>query len=206
MRSVLESRLVNIWPRGILPPRLRIKLYGLLRQVFLSRLPKHSIGAEIGVWMGDFTEQILSVVDPQQLHIIDPWVSQPQADDDLYRIQQLQMDLIYERVADRFAGDDRVVLHRTLSEEAARDFTDGSLDWVYIDGNHSYEFVKKDLELYLPKLKSGGLLTGDDHLWRPDLGYPVKRAVDEMIESGRVEKEWIRRSQFILRKPSGRPP
>jgi len=178
-------------------------LYGLLRQVFLRHLPKHSIGAEIGVWMGDFTEQILAVVEPRQLHIIDPWISQPQAEDDLYHAEQLHMDSIYQQVVSRFEGDHRVVLHRKLSEDAARDFADGSLDWVYIDGNHSYEFVKKDLELYLPKLKPSGLLTGDDYTWRPDLGSPVKRAVDEMVASGRVEKVWIRRSQFILRGAIG---
>jgi len=62
--------------------------------------------------------------------------------------------------------------------------------------------VKKDLELYLPKLRPGGLMAGDDYTWRPDLGRPVKRAVDEMIASRRVEKIWIRRSQFILRRMS----
>ena len=70
IRVVLESRLVDLWPRGILPSRLRSRLYGLLRQVFLDRLPKHSIGVEIGVWMGDFTKQILSVAEPVQIHIV----------------------------------------------------------------------------------------------------------------------------------------
>ncbi|MDP3697256.1 MAG: class I SAM-dependent methyltransferase, partial [Candidatus Taylorbacteria bacterium] len=36
------------------------------------------------------------------------------------------------------------------------------LDFVYIDGNHSYDYVKKDLELYWDKVKKGGALTGDD--------------------------------------------
>ena len=35
-------------------------------------------------------------------------------------------------------------------------------DSIYIDGNHEYDFVKKDLENYYPKLKDGGILAGDD--------------------------------------------
>ena len=68
---------------------------------------------------------------------------------------------------------------RRDSESALSEFEDGSLDFVYIDGNHLYEFVKKDLELSLRKMKPGGYITGDDYSpggwWKGG----VKRAVDE---------------------------
>jgi methyltransferase family protein len=35
-------------------------------------------------------------------------------------------------------------------------------DWIYVDGDHQYEAVKKGLESYLPKVKPGGFITGDD--------------------------------------------
>jgi Methyltransferase domain len=64
----------------------------------------------------------------------------------------------YESVCRRFARyvrTGRVVILRQNSEAALANFEDGSLDYVYIDGNHLYEFVKKDLELSLRKVKMG---------------------------------------------------
>ena len=56
---------------------------------------------------------------------------------------------------------DRVVFIKKFSEEAVDDIPN-DLDFVYIDGNHSYEFVKKDIELYYAKMRSGGVLGGHD--------------------------------------------
>lgn len=49
------------------------------------------------------------------------------------------------------------------SEEAAQYIEDGTLDFVFIDGNHSYEFVKKDMELYYPKVRYDGIFAGHDY-------------------------------------------
>ena len=43
------------------------------RRFLLDMLPKHSVGAEIGVHIGDFSQQIIEVVFPKELHLIDPW-------------------------------------------------------------------------------------------------------------------------------------
>ena len=63
------------------------------------------------------------------------------------------------------------------STKAAADFTDQSLDFVFIDANHSYEHVKADIEAWKPKMKVGGMLSGHDY------GEPcgVKQAVDELL-------------------------
>jgi hypothetical protein len=47
------------------------------------------------------------------------------------------------------------------SEQAATDIPD-DLDFVYVDGSHQYEFVKRDIELYFPKVKDGGVFGGHD--------------------------------------------
>ena len=48
------------------------------------------------------------------------------------------------------------------SNDAVNLFEDGSIDFLMIDGDHSYEAVKQDIENYLPKMRSGGLIVGDD--------------------------------------------
>jgi predicted O-methyltransferase YrrM len=64
------------------------------------------------------------------------------------------------------------------SEMAAKMFPDGSLDLVFIDGDHEYESVKADLQTWLPKVKPGGMISGHDY----GGGHPgVPRAVDEVI-------------------------
>jgi predicted O-methyltransferase YrrM len=75
-----------------------------------------------------------------------------------------------------------VSIHRACSSAVVQHFEDNYFDWIYIDGNHSYEYVKADLESFLPKIKSGGYLTGDDYLWAPEEQLPVKRAVAEFVD------------------------
>jgi hypothetical protein len=147
------------------PPRSR-------RHQLLKRIPKNSIGAEIGVHEGDFSQTILQEVGPARLHLIDPWEYYfgEQYADAWYgggtSAGQVTMDQRYEAIERRFSGEidsGRVVLHRGYSSEVAGLFDDEYFDWVYVDGNHTEEYVRLDLEHYLPKLKSGGLLAGDDY-------------------------------------------
>jgi hypothetical protein len=80
-------------------------------------------------------------------------------------------------------------LRNTRSPEDASSFPDGSLDLVFIDGDHSYDACKADILAWGPKLKAGGILSGHDYqlpYWpvgatRQNEGFPgVVRAVDEL--------------------------
>ena len=67
---------------------------------------------------------------------------------------------------------------RLPSTEASKLYADNSLDFVFIDANHSYEFVKDDINAWYPKVKKGGILAGHDY----DRSWPgVIQAVDEFI-------------------------
>lgn len=87
----------------------------------------------------------------------------------------------------RFADSRRIVLPfdsvyaASLIPGEDKDF--GQLDFVFIDANHYYDFVLADINVWLPKLKKGGLLGGHDYNNpRGDWGKDVKRAVDEMAD------------------------
>ncbi|MEP1930273.1 MAG: class I SAM-dependent methyltransferase, partial [Roseibium sp.] len=55
-------------------------------------------------------------------------------------------------------------------------------DWVYIDGNHLYDFVKEDIEICFRKVRSGGIIAGDDFLWKREGRRHVKEAVHDAMQ------------------------
>ena len=186
---------------GLAPNRLRAFL--------LDMLPKDSVGAEIGVWNGDFSDKLLEVVRPKQLHLIDPWHHEPSA---MYKYAlygglakngQDEMDRHHAAVCARFDGQiqrGQVKIHRGYSADVLGQFPDNFFDWVYIDGNHLYEYVKKDLESSLRKTKAGGWVAGDDYVggqWWKD---GVTKAVDEFAKSQAAQLVELRDRQFIFRK------
>ena len=64
MSRLLTSRLIDWAPGHLLSQPLRSRFKRYLRLAFLQRLPKHSIGVEVGVWQGDFTADILATLQP----------------------------------------------------------------------------------------------------------------------------------------------
>ena len=67
---------------------------------------------------------------------------------------------------------------RMTSIEASKLYKDNSLDFVFIDGAHDYFNVKQDIEHWLPKVKSGGYIAGDDYVW-PPINMAVKEIFNE---------------------------
>jgi hypothetical protein len=150
-----------------------------VRQKVLRMMPKGGVAAEIGVWKGLFSATILEETEPAELHLIDPWLYQPEHGNTMFgRSKNADlMEKMFEEVSTRFAADARVRIHRKMSEEALTGFPDNHFDWVYIDGNHNEPFVTRDLEMSRAKVKPGGTIAGDDLHWKGSGDYPVKTAV-----------------------------
>jgi predicted O-methyltransferase YrrM len=120
------------------------------------------------------------------------------------RCNQARMDSMHADVVKRFkrevaAGAVQVI--RATSDDVAALIEDWSLDWVYIDGDHTYEFVKRDLEQYLPKVRKGGIIFGDDYHTYVGEWFKagVVKAVDEFVAGGTVEALLLTNT-FVLRK------
>ena len=160
----------------------------------LTKINNNDVCAEIGVWKGDFSSDILKR-NPSILHLIDPWVHQDYKKM-WYSIEQKKMDTIYNNVCKKFADDSRVKIHRNFSTEVK--FPNEHFDWVYIDGNHTYPMVVKDLEFYYPLVKKGGFLCGDDYGWTSiDCPIGPKPAIDEFAKAYNLSLE-IKGNQFVI--------
>ena len=142
------------------------------REVLLSFLPRGGVVAEIGTAQGEFAQAILDNAAPQRLHLIDPWEHQRDNDyvRDLNNVETAEQNARFRGVLRRFADPiarKRVVVHRRYSIDAADGFEDGSFDFVYVDGNHSFDGVRADLAAYAPKIKPDGFLVGHDYTNNP---------------------------------------
>jgi hypothetical protein len=127
----------------------------------LSENKLNGKGVEIGVFKGQFSKHILENWDGK-LYLIDPWRGVENYIDSSNHLNHPTAYLDAMKSIEGF--EDRAIMIRCLSTQAVELFEDESLDFVYIDGNHAYDYVKEDMELWFPKLKKGGLFAGHDYL------------------------------------------
>jgi predicted O-methyltransferase YrrM len=83
-------------------------------------------------------------------------------------------------------------IKRMPSEQAAKTVPDGSLDFIFIDGNHAKSYVLADLEAWVPKVRSGGICAGHDYELVPKRPHlQVKAAVDEWRQSHETGRLYV---------------
>ena len=148
---------------------------------------RNLVGCEIGVGEGINALQILRGLDVKKLYLIDPY--------DRYKDSPEQVDVMVtpangkEALAKKKLEEysDKLVWIKELSSLAYTKIPSEELDFIYIDGNHSYKHVKEDILNYFSKIKIGGLMSGDDYNHPMD-EYGVKRAVDEIFGDLTVHK------------------
>ena len=148
----------------------------------LTRMGYDGEGVEVGVYTGSLSIFIHSRWFGKMLHLVDRWKEVPGYDDIANNPQEMQ-DEFYEGVKLLFDGVEDVNIIRDDSLNAAKQFEDGQLDWVYIDADHSYDAVKADIEAWFPKVRIGGLVSGDDYFdgTLEIAEFGVKSAVDEFV-------------------------
>ena len=141
------------------------------RSELLKFVPKSSVGVEIGVANGDYTEEILTIVKPKICHLVDIWGSD--------RYGQKRYKNVHGRFEKQF-NDGTLIINRGLSNDCADDFDDNYFDWAYIDTDHSYKTTLEELRKYSQKVKDNGLIMGHDYAmgnWEKYFKYGVIEAV-----------------------------
>jgi Methyltransferase domain len=118
-------------------------------------------GLELGVWYGYNMGHILEECDNvKMLWGVDPYL--PYQDWNRYIGQDL-MDAAEQSTRDILSVfPNRSELLKTTSEEASKKFPEDELDFIFIDGDHSYERCYEDLNLWYSKVRPGGLFSGHD--------------------------------------------
>lgn len=136
------------------------------RLEMVHSLPAGGDVAEVGTDKGDFARYILKTAEPRRLHLF---------------------DLEFNSLAADVANDPRVTLHLGASPGTLSALADASMDWIYIDGDHSYEGAAADARVAATKVKPGGYLVFNDFAHAdPFLGrYGVHRAVMEFATTAR---------------------
>ena len=114
--------------------------------------------AEIGSWKGRSTHALLSS-NKSTVTAIDTWKGSDDSDD-LTNAEAKTSDIL-EEFKKNVGHFENLVIHQGESIDAAKTYADKSFDMVFIDANHKYEFVKADIDVWLPKTKS--IISGHDY-------------------------------------------
>jgi hypothetical protein len=140
------------------------------RRMMVQSFPSGGIVAEIGTYKGEFAKIIYDEMRPKELHIF---------------------DVTFENLERQYLNDGiengSIILHEgDSSTEMAklRGYKQGLFDWIYIDGDHTYEGVRKDIEQAKLLIKRDGLLIFNDYTLCSTLErceYGVPRAVNDLI-------------------------
>jgi predicted O-methyltransferase YrrM len=146
-------------------------------------------GAEVGVWMGDFSRRLCERVQGLRLTCVDPWESYAEYTDK--KNDAARLEHAYRKACATLAPYGCEIL-RTTSLKAAEHVPDGSLDFVYIDGNHGEAFVAADLEAWTPKVRRGGIVAGHDYVVEPSKPWlQVKPAVDAFTRERAINPVYV---------------
>jgi len=152
----------------------------------------HAVCAEIGVWKGDFAIKLLAHLPGiRSYQCVDPWVEF----DGASAAQRGRFKGAYSMCMKQLEKfQHKVDVLRMTSKQAAPLFEPNYFDFVYIDAYHVREAVKEDIQLWLPKVKPGGILAGHDYIKRKFFG--VIEAVDELLPNAQIKDHvwWIERN------------
>jgi len=153
-----------------------VKLRSDLPEYFKS--VGYTKGAEIGVYKGEFTELLCKA--GLQVYAIDPWMAYSE------QPSQKREDFLYGHTQRQLKKYVNCKIIRKSSMEAVNDFEDESLDFVYIDGDHSFKAIACDIVEWEKKVRKGGVVSGHDY--HGHSSHYVRAIVDAYVKAYNIKK------------------
>lgn len=142
------------------------------RLAMIAELPPGSIGAEIGVYRADFSEQVLRDTSVAHLYLVDPWTKQANYKD---TINDEDQDAHYWETVRKmrpYTVAARCTIIRGFSAEvAATNKQVPPLDWVFVDGYHAFESALEDITAWSKRLTPDGVIFAHDAFDGPKYGH-----------------------------------
>ena len=151
--------------------------------------------AEIGVFKGRNSEEMMKLLNINKLYLIDPYTGD--GDNVKNYMNSPDWNSVEKKARKRmFKFGNKVIFIKKFSDDAINDIPN-KMDYIYIDGCHDYKNVKSDIENYFKKVRYEGILAGHD-INIPD----VLKAVVEFTNKHNL-KFIIRRDDWIIIKQKG---
>lgn len=188
----IEPEVVNIskfWQRDMATKAINIPIKvhkGYKRSDLARDFGKRGFnkGAEIGVRWGKYSKTLCQKNPKLHLLSIDPF-DVVYEDIRSYRIGKKNQEAIYQKAKRYLKGYNAEIVRKT-SIEASLDVPNESLDFVYIDGSHQFDYVMTDIIIWGWKVKKGGIISGHDY-YKFIFG-DIVRAVDNYALIHKVKK------------------
>ncbi len=151
----------------------------------LEKIPSGGTFVEVGSYLGkSISYTIVESINLQKnlnIHCIDYWNGNPNDSNYMNGADDKKFEKLYNQFLKNTKSlQDYFTHHKMISWEAAKIFENNSVDYLMIDAGHDYQSVKLDLNSWWPKIKSGGMMGGDDFADHKDNG--VKKALDEFCK------------------------
>lgn len=182
---------------------------GELWKIFLTA-QRTRVMAEVGVWKGDFAAEVLKAAsDVEIYYMIDPWAKLPDWNKP-FNVSPESFDEIYREMDMKtaFAAHKRKIL-RGRTKEVIDEIPDESLDFSYIDGDHTLRGITIDLIKMWPKIRPGGFIGGDDFTttpWQHDVKFEPTMVCPFSVyfaEAMNVPITTLEHGQFLIQKDEG---
>lgn len=151
---------------------------------------KFKKAVELGVYKGQFTQTLARRAPNMMIFAIDAWTTYDGYKD--YPEGDLE-SVGWNQAVERCFRYPNVQMIKAWSKDAVKTFPDASLDYLFIDANHTYECAKEDIALWAPKVKPGGIVMGHDYLDTSrserlkHLEFGVIQAVNEWVEQNGIK-------------------
>lgn len=146
-----------------------------------------TIGAEIGTEVGRYAEMLFKKMPNLQLTSVDLWDATLHQEN----ASQEKMDNWYQETLIKLKPYHSNIL-KMSSMDAVKQFPDNSLDFVFIDANHDFEFVVNDIIFWSKKVKIGGIVYGHDYSDE----FAVKEAVNAFVKVNKVDPWFVLRANY----------